>query len=83
MSRYQISANEVGHGLDPITFAPALYHKLIEWDHYQLKVVPKREVEEWLDTTLHGRYRFDSDKESFYFEFESDKDKEWFVMRWH
>ena len=82
MSRYRISADEVGHGMDPTTFAPTLYHKLIEWDYNNLKVVLKREVKEWLDTTLKGRYKVLSDKEGFYFEFESDKDKEWFIVAW-
>ena len=82
MSRYEIRIEGVRRGLDPTTFAPALYHKLIEWDHYNLKVAPKREVREWLDTTLKGRYKIISEEKSFYFEFESDKDKEWFIMRW-
>ena len=82
MYRYIIPPYEVRHGLDPTTFAPTLYHDLIEWDYNNLKVVPKREISVWLDTTLKGRYKIISDKDGFYFEFESDKDKEWFVLRW-
>ena len=82
MSRYEIRSEDVGKGLDPTTLAPAIYHKLIEFDFNDLKIKPKHEVREWLDITLKGRYKIISEEKSFYFEFESDKDKEWFIMRW-
>ena len=37
MSRYEIRSEDVGKGLDPTTLAPAMYHKLIEFDFNDLK----------------------------------------------
>ena len=82
MYRYKISSHEVGKGLDPNTLAPAIYHKIIEFDHNILKVVPKKEIKEWMTVTIKDRYKISSDKDCFYIDFENDADYEWFALRW-
>lgn len=82
MYRHIIRQDDVGKGLDPTTFAPAIYHKIIEFDHNILKVVPKKEIKEWMTVTIKDRYKISSDKDGFYIEFENDADYEWFALRW-
>lgn len=82
MRRYTIRQEDVRNGLDPATFAPAIYHNIIEFDHNILKVVPKKEIKEWMTVTIKDRYKISSDKEGFYIDFENDSDYEWFALRW-
>lgn len=68
--------------LDPKTFMPIGIggSPLLIVTPFEQKL--KKEVAEWLDNSMTGRWKLDNDGSSYFIQFEHDPDITNFILRW-